>query len=129
MFSYLHVLIADTAPEGGSTPAPEQGAWWTTFLPLPLLLLLFYFLMIRPGQRQAQERQQFFTNIKKNDKVLTSSGIIGNFVSLSENEAEAIIKLDDNTRVRMTKESIVRNLSQEEAAKEQKEPPKEQPKA
>src|SRR5919198_2580269 len=110
MFSSLFLLIADTAPEGGGTPPADQGSspWWTTFLPLPLLLLLFYFLMIKPGQRQAQERQQFFANIKKNDKVLTSSGIIGNFVSLSENDTEAIIKLDDNTRVRMTKDSIIR---------------------
>ncbi len=131
MFTNLLLLFADAQPEGNppATPDPNAtGSGWTMWLPIPLLLVLFYFLMIRPNQKMAQERQQFLANLKKNDKVATQSGIIGNVVSVSETENEVVVKIDDNTRVRMTKESILRNLTQEEAAKAAKDQPKEQPK-
>ena len=57
------------------------------------------------------------TDLKKNDKVLTSSGIYGTVTAISEKEDEITVKVDDNVRLRMTKESIARNLSNEEAAR------------
>ena len=58
-------------------------------------------------------------------KVLTSAGIYGTVISASETEDEVVVKVDDNTRLRMLKSSVVRNMTREEeaaqAAKEQKE--------
>ncbi len=89
---------------------------------LPVLVVLFYFVVLRPGQRrQQQERDQLVTGLKKNDKVLTSAGIYGTVVTVSEKEDEVVVKVDDNTRLKMLKSSIIRNLSNEEAARAAKE--------
>jgi preprotein translocase subunit YajC len=89
---------------------------------LPVLVILFYFVVLRPGQRrQQQERDQLVTGLKKNDKVVTSAGIYGTVVTVSEKEDEVVVKVDDNTRLKMLKSSIMRNLTNEEAARAAKE--------
>jgi preprotein translocase subunit YajC len=120
MFTNL-VLFAQT--NSGNTPPPQDTFWqqiWT-FAPFLLILPLFYFLMLRPMRKQEHDRKTLADNLKKNDKVLTASGILGTVVSVSETEDEVTVKVDDNTRVKMIKSSIIKNLTQEEAAKAQKE--------
>lgn len=111
----LLLLFADDPPKTPPTPGglpPE--------MPFILLggMVLLYFLVLRPmTKRQERERQNLLTNLKKNDKVLTSAGIYGTVVSVSDTEDEVTVKVDDNTRLRMLKGSIVRNISGEEALK------------
>jgi preprotein translocase subunit YajC len=47
------------------------------FIPLLLILGVFYFLLIRPQQRQAREHAELIEQLKKNDQVITASGIHG----------------------------------------------------
>jgi preprotein translocase subunit YajC len=105
-------------------PVAPGGAPPTWELPLILMLIFFafYFIVIRPSQRrQERERLALLNSLKKNDKVLTSGGIYGTIVSISDKEDEVIVKVDDNTRLKMLKSSILRNLTQEEAARAEKE--------
>jgi preprotein translocase subunit YajC len=113
-----------TTQPGGS--APSGGGDPMLFLMLPAILILGYFLLVRPARRQEQERNKLITNLKKNDEVLTVAGIIGTVVSVSETEDEVVVRLDDHTRVRMVKSSIMKNLTAEKALKEPKEPKKEE---
>ena|SRR5579871_5973344 len=83
--------------------------------PFLLILPLFYLLVLRPARKQERDRQTLIGATKKNDKVVTSSGIIGTVVSIGDDEL--VIKADDNVRLRMIKGSILRNLTQEEAAR------------
>ena len=103
------MLLADG--EQGGAPA------WTPFLMLLPMVLVFYLFVMRPAKRQEAQRQALVNALKKNDKVLTSSGIIGTVVSISEKEDEVTVRVDDNCKLRMLKSSINRNLTQEEAAK------------
>jgi preprotein translocase subunit YajC len=80
------------------------------------VLLLFYFVMLRPMRKQERERLALLNSLKKNDEVLTASGIYGTVVDVSEKEDKVTLKIADNVRVRMTKSSIARNLSNEEEA-------------
>jgi len=114
MFALLWQLFADD-------PAPKPGAAPDLFAsPLFLLLMLvalFFFMFIRPMRRQEKERQTLLSSTEKNDRVLTNAGIYGTVVSISEKEDEVVVKVDDNTRLKMLKSSIARNLTKEEAAK------------
>ena len=47
------------------------------FIPLLLILVVFYFLLIRPQQRQAREHRELLEKLKKNDQVVTAAGIHG----------------------------------------------------
>lgn len=113
----LHALIVLAEEEGKN---PGGGAAFS-FLPLILIAILFWFLLIRPMKKQEQERQAMASNLKKNDEVLTSGGIFGTIVDVGEGDDKVTVKLADNCRVKMTKASIVRNLTNEEAAKAAKE--------
>jgi preprotein translocase subunit YajC len=113
---HLGVLLAE-----GEPASTGNGGFGGILWLLPLIMLLFWFLVLRPMRRQEQERQALANSVKKNDKVLTSGGIYGTVVNLSETEDEVTVKVDDNVRLRMVKSSIIRNLTNEEAAKAAKE--------
>jgi len=115
-------LFAEGGADGqGAQPGGGLPGLLLTLLPI---LVLFYFLMIRPARRQEQERQSLLGALKKNDKVVTVGGLIGIVSSIKENEDEVTLKVDENSnvKVRVTKASIVRVLTaSSEGAKEAKE--------
>ena len=113
MFHFL-VLLA----EGEQQPRGPLG--FDLLLPL-CLALLFYIFFLRPMRRQDQERKALLQGLKKNDEVITTSGIYGTVVAISEDKDEITVRVADNVRLRMLKSSIARNLTNEEAAKAPKE--------
>ena len=56
------------------------------FLPLVGLVVLFYFLMIRPQQRRMKLHQALISNLKRNDTVVLNSGVIGKVVRVEDKE-------------------------------------------
>jgi preprotein translocase subunit YajC len=113
---YALTLLAEDAPK----PAQQQPPMGPDFLlMIAVLFAVFYFVVMRPmKRRQEQERNALLNTLKKNDRILTIGGIYGTVVSVAENEDEVTVKVDDNTRLKVTKASIARNLSNEQAAKE-----------
>jgi preprotein translocase subunit YajC len=118
MLSHLLLL----AQQSGDTPAARPDTLFSLLLPLLIIGILFWFLMIRPMKRQEQERQSLLATLKKNDKVVTSGGIIGIVAAIKDKDDEVTLKVDEssNVRLRVTKSSIVRVLGGEDVSKEQK---------
>jgi preprotein translocase subunit YajC len=124
MFAHLLLLLAQGSAPGGTPPAGGGGdpfGGLGIMFPMILIFIVGYFLIMRPMRRQEADRKAMASNIKKNDKVLTAAGIYGTVVSFSETEDEVTVRVDDNTRLRMLKSSIVRNLTREEEAAKPKE--------
>lgn len=101
--------------------ANPQGPGFIQFLPLIAIAAVFYLLLIRPMKKQEQERQKLASNLKKNDEVLTNSGIYGTVTDVSETDDKITVRVADNVRIKMTRGSVLRNLTNEEAAKAAKE--------
>jgi len=122
MLYALVILAEEGAKPKGSDP------FGSAFLFFPLIIIALYFIIvILPGKRrQEKERQAMIGNMKKNDEVLTIAGIYGTVVSVHDTKDEVVVKVDDGTRLRMTRSSIARNITAEEAAKTAKEQPKDQ---
>lgn len=71
-------VFAMAGPPGGGTGQPQgPGAMFSSFLPLILIFVIFYFLLIRPQSKKAKEHKQMLENLKKGDKIMTSGGILG----------------------------------------------------
>jgi preprotein translocase subunit YajC len=119
----LSLFAQDAPPDDAPKPPQDEGNPIIKMLPFLLAMaFLFYFLMIRPMRRQEAQRKALASNIKKNDKVLTQSGIIGWVQNISDTDEEVVIRIEDNVKVRMLKSAIIQNLTaQEDLAKQQKE--------
>ena len=100
--STVLVLAQDEAP---ANPAGQPGIVGMLF-PLVLVGIVFYFLILRPQQRERKQREELLSKLKKNDRIVTIGGIIGQVVSVSTDEKEIVIKVDDNTRIRFRRSAI-----------------------
>jgi preprotein translocase subunit YajC len=69
---------------GAASAGPE--AMLIQFLPLIGLVILFYFLMIRPQQRRMKQHQQMLGALKRGDTVVLSSGMVGKVVRVEDKE-------------------------------------------
>jgi preprotein translocase subunit YajC len=103
------VLLADAADSGQAQSGPPSIVQFVPFLIIGAMLLMF----MRSGSRQRKELQNALANLKKNDKVVTTGGIIGVVTAIKENEDEVTLRVDDtsNTRIRVLKSSIARITS------------------
>jgi preprotein translocase subunit YajC len=87
----------DLAYAMGSQPGGGQGSTFMTFLPIIFIFVIFYFLLIRPQQKQRKEHQNVLANIKVGDSVLTSGGIYGRITGIKD----SIITLEISDKVRV----------------------------
>src|SRR5262249_1683406 len=117
MFILSLLLAQGDNAQGGGSPG------WTPFVPIILIGVMFYLLLFLPMQRQKKQLQASLAALKKNDKVVTSGGIIGTVAAIKDKEDEVTLKIDDssNVRLRVLKSSIVRVISSQEPGKEAKE--------
>ena len=87
-------------------------------IPMVLIMAAFFFLIILPAQRrEKKQRETVMSNLKKNDEVITTAGIIGIVQNIKENGDEVTLKIDDNgARIRVLKSSIARIVPKDEPA-------------
>jgi preprotein translocase subunit YajC len=82
----------------------EQGGFLASILPLLVLFAIFYFLIIRPQQKQQKEHQDMLDNLKKGDEIVTNGGL---FVEVVQVEEEFLrVKIANNTVVKLSKEYV-----------------------
>lgn len=86
------------AIHGGGPPALMQ------FAPLILIFVVFYFLLIRPQQQKAKEHRAMLANLKRNDEVITSGGLYGKVVTLTDKVVT--LEIAPNVRVRVDRPQI-----------------------
>ncbi|MAD61600.1 MAG: preprotein translocase subunit YajC [Myxococcales bacterium] len=72
--------------------------------PFAIMILIFYFLLIRPQQKQEKERQEMLSRLKKDDQVITSGGLIGTISSVQDKEI--LIEIADKVKVRVAREDV-----------------------
>lgn len=104
-------LLSQAAVPDGAAPDAGEVSILTSFFgnPVNLLMLavmLFFFIVIWPQQRQAKsqqlEHEKALAGMKKNDRVITSGGIHGVIVQANSDEPVITIRIDENSGARMT---------------------------
>ena len=99
-FANLPMLLgsSEIGASGGS------GQMVTTFVTFGLVILIFYFLIIRPQNKKQKEAKKMLSALKKGDKVVSIGGIHGTVVSVKEQST--VVKVDDNTKLEFSKSAI-----------------------
>ncbi len=93
----LAVLLM--APQGGNENP------LVSLLPLVLVIVVFYFFMIRPQMKKQKELRQFRDSLKKGDKVMTIGGIHGKVADIKE--STIVIEIADKVRLTVEKSAII----------------------
>lgn len=79
------------------------------WLMLLLIFVIMWFFMIRPQRKQQKELEKFRNALKKGDKIVTIGGIFGTVEEVKDKSV--LIRVDDTTKLRMDKNSIVKDFS------------------
>jgi preprotein translocase subunit YajC len=100
-------LLAMASPSGG------QNAW-VQFMPLVLVVAIFYFIIFLPMKRRQQKVRAFLSALKVGDRVVTSGGIYGTITKVNDQMLQ--IQIADKVRVEVARSAIVGYQGQEPVA-------------
>ena len=101
-----------------AAPAAQGGSSWSFLLMLALMFLVMWLFMIRPQRKQQKELEAMRSALKKGDKVITAGGIYG--VVAEVDERTVLIKVDGETKLRVDKSSIQKDMSEAPAQTDKK---------
>jgi preprotein translocase subunit YajC len=79
-------------------------------VPLVLIIVVFYFFMIRPQMKKQKETKKYIESLKVNDKILTIGGIYGTVNKLNE-DGTIIMAVEDGTKMKIAKSAIAQDAT------------------
>ncbi|MBN1254830.1 MAG: preprotein translocase subunit YajC [Deltaproteobacteria bacterium] len=97
MLGEIAYAMTGTGQEGG------QGGLGF-LVPFIIIIAVFYFLLIMPQQKRQKEHRQLLANLKKGDRVLTTGGLVGTIVSLTD--AMVTVEIADKVKVKVGRSYI-----------------------
>lgn len=90
----------------------EQNSVLTSLLPLIVLFAIFYFLVIRPQQKQAKAHKKMISELSKGDKIITNGGLICEVVKPEEDFIKVKLN-DENVMAKISKEFIAKKIDEQ----------------
>src|SRR5438034_11112267 len=99
----LLTLLAQTQT-GPPGSAASPGGGFNLFVPLIFVLVIFYFMGIRPQERRQKEQQQLISTLKTGDRVVNSFGI--HSLIYNEQDSTVIVKVDYNVKIDLERSAI-----------------------
>ena len=99
---WMAILAMGTVPAGAEGAPQQSGAFM--FVWLGLMVLLFYFMLIRPQKRREKERQALLEAVKTGDRVLFAGGFLG--VVANVKEKTLIVKIADGVKVEIVRSAV-----------------------
>ncbi len=88
-----------------------QGGLLASLFPLLVLFAIFWFLVIRPQQKQAKQHKEMVASLKKGDRIVTTGGLIAEVVKPEEDFIK--VKLNDDCIVKLVPDYVARKLEDE----------------
>lgn len=97
----MEILLAMAPPQDGSGGG---GSLISTLIMFGAIFAIFYFMIIRPQQKRAKEREKLLSAIQKGDKVILSSGLYGSVAGLEEKTC--LIDVGNNVKMKFDRSAI-----------------------
>ena len=112
----LFELIAMAGPTPSGTEQDPRAGMLQMVGMFLILGVMFYFLLIRPQQKQRKEQELLLKNVKTGDKILMSNGIYG--IVSNVKDKTLMVKIADNVKIEVLKSavgSVVQKSAESEA--------------
>jgi preprotein translocase subunit YajC len=102
--------------QGEAQPAQDPNAFFRFMAPMVIIMVLFYFMLIRPQKRKEQELREMVRNVKENDRVVTIGGIYGVVTNVQRDAERVTIRVDETTgaKLKINMSAVARVLTAEE---------------
>ncbi|MCL2264737.1 MAG: preprotein translocase subunit YajC [Treponema sp.] len=113
----MNSFILPLLQEAASNPGTPAGSGLFTIISFAGIILIFYFLMIRPQSKKRKETEKMLAALKKGDKIVTIGGLYGTIQSVKE--TTVILKVDDNVKLEFLR-SAISSVNVPSTAKEEK---------
>jgi len=117
MFATIALLIPGTIVLAFQSSSQTSG--FTLFLPLIVIMVIFYFLMILPAQRRQKKVAEMLKNLKNGDKVITNGGIFGTIVGLDGDSVQ--LRIADQVKIKVARSAVSGMQPESDAALMKKE--------
>lgn len=121
----LNAIIPSAIAQDAAAVAPNAGsagsAGFASFIPLVLMLSVFYFLLIRPQQKKMKEHKAMVEALRRGDKVVTSSGMMGTVYKIDADTGVIQVEVAEDVVIKFVKSAITEVLSKPEPANNNKE--------
>jgi len=117
-FTLIADAAGEVAAEGGGQaagPAGFLGGGMGSFLPIILMIGVFYFLLIRPQQRKEKERLKLISELRAGQRVMFAGGIAGTVVEAREHTF--MIEVAPGVKIEVARGAVSRTLAEGETAK------------
>ena len=94
-------------PAFAQTAASPMDPLGGLLVPMLLMLLIFYFFLIRPQSQRAKEHKDRMNAVRRGDTVITSGGMVGRVTKVSDTSDEIEVELAENLKVRIIKGTLM----------------------
>ncbi len=94
--------------------AGSQPGGFALFLPLILIMVIFYFLMIMPAQRRQKKVAEMLKDLKTGDKVITNGGIYGTIAGLEPDSVQ--LRIAEQVKIKVSRSAIAGLQTEEKEA-------------
>lgn len=94
---------------------PAQPSMLEMFLPFAFILVIFYFLIMRPQSKRMKEHENFISGLKRGDAIITNSGILGTIEGI--NDTVVTLEVSQNVRIKVLKKQIAASQASLEGSK------------
>ncbi|OHD67105.1 MAG: preprotein translocase subunit YajC [Spirochaetes bacterium RBG_13_68_11] len=115
----LPLMLLPTGEAGGAAGTASSGNPLQSYgilIVMPLIILVFYFLVMRPQNRKQKEAKKMLEGLRKGDRIVTIGGLRGTVVSVKDDAV--VLKVDDNTKLEYSKSAVATVLKREDEATE-----------
>jgi preprotein translocase subunit YajC len=106
MNNFVFSLLLAAPADGGSGGLSST---LVSFLPIVLIIGIFYMLILRPQNKKQKETQRMLSELKKGDKAVTIGGVHGVVQTVRENTV--ILKVDESCKIEFTRSAIASVVS------------------
>lgn len=104
LFLFMQNAVAQT--EAAATQAvAAQPPGWMQFVPFAVILVVFYFFIIRPQAKKQKETQAFLTALKPGDQIITNSGILARVAELQD--AIVVLEIANGVKIKVLRSQIM----------------------
>ena len=93
----------------------QQSNGLMNFLPLILIIVVFWFFMIRPQMKRQKELKNFRDSLKKGDKIVTTGGIYGKVLEIGD--YYIIMEVEGQNRLKIDKSAVIKDMTDATQAK------------